>query len=153
MSNLNTNPALKELAVLVGKWRMKISNASFLPDLSQTVEASAVIEWLEDGDFLVLRQGDKHNEAGIPWATWLIGHDQDAPNYTVLYLDDRQFSRVYEMTFTDGVWKIWRNAPNFVQSFEGRLSEDKRTITGAWGKSKDGKEWEHDFELVYTRID
>ena len=129
---------------------MEISNASFLPNLSDTVQGSATFEWFEDGDFLVFRQGTKNDET--PWATWLIGHDQDLLNYTVLYFDDRHFSRVYEMSLKNDLWKIWRNAPNFVQSFEGTLSKDKNTITGAWGKSSDGKKWEHDFDLVYTRV-
>ncbi len=141
------SPALKELAFLVGKWDMKISNASFLPSLSDVVDANASFEWYEEGEFLVLKQGKKETAH----ATWLIGRDQDSPNYTVLYFDDRHFSRVYEMSFENDVWKIWRNAPNFVQSFEGKVSKDKNTITGAWGKSADGKKWEHDFDLTYSR--
>jgi hypothetical protein len=141
------NPALKELAFLVGKWDMKISNASFLPDLSDIIESTASFDWYEDGEFLVLRQGTKETAH----ATWFIGHDQDTPHYTVLYFDDRSFSRVYEMSFGNDTWKIWRNTPGFVQSFEGKVSEDKNTITGAWGKSTDGKKWEHDFDLEYTR--
>lgn len=148
MTTKSVNPALKDLEILVGEWKMEISNASFLDDLSATLQSSGSFEWFEDGDFLVLRQGTKETAH----ATWLIGHDQDSPNYTVLYFDDRHFSRVYEMSYKNGVWKIWRNAPNFVQSFEGKLSKDKNTITGAWGKSSDGKKWEHDFDLVYTRV-
>lgn len=81
---------------------MTISNASFLPDLSDTVESIASFEWFEDGEFLVLRQGTKETAH----ATWFIGRDQDQSNYTVLYFDDRHFSRVYEMSFKDNVWKI-----------------------------------------------
>ena len=127
---------------------MEISNASFLPDLSMTLESTASFEWFEEGEFLILRQGTKETAH----ATWFIGHDQDSTDYTVLYFDDRHFSRVYEMSYKDGIWKIWRNAPNFTQSFEGRVSEDKNTITGAWGKSTDGKKWEHDFDLIYKRV-
>jgi hypothetical protein len=149
MTAKNINPALKDLTVFVGQWTAKISNASFLPDLSDTLQSTASFEWVEDGDFLALRQGTKETAH----ATWLIGHDQDSPNYTVLYFDDRHFSRVYEMSFKGDMWKIWRNAPNFVQSFEGKLSKDKNTITGAWSKSSDDKKWEHDFDLVYERVE
>ncbi|HEX7633527.1 MAG TPA: hypothetical protein VF401_04350 [Candidatus Saccharimonadales bacterium] len=55
------------------------------------------------------------------------------------------------MSFENDVWRIWRNAPGFIQSFEAKVSEDRNTITGAWGKSSDGKEWEHDFDLEYSR--
>ncbi|HEV7527389.1 MAG TPA: hypothetical protein VGO29_00665 [Solirubrobacteraceae bacterium] len=141
------NSALSELAFLVGKWDMKISNATFLPSLSEVIKASASFEWYEDGEFLVLRQGTKETAH----ATWIIGHDQDTPNYTVLYFDDRHFSRVYEMSFENDTWKIWRSAPGFVQSFEGKVSKDRNSITGVWDKSTDGKKWEHDFDLEYSR--
>jgi hypothetical protein len=107
------------------------------------------IFWYGDNEFLALHQGTKETAH----ATWMIGHDQGASNYTILYFDDRRFSRVYKMSFENGIWKIWRNAPGFVQSFEGTVSEDKNTITGAWGKSADGKKWEHDFDLEYRRKD
>jgi hypothetical protein len=141
------NPVLTELAFLVGKWDMKISNASFLPSSSEVVEAPASFEWYESGEFIVLRQGTEDT----PHATWIIGHDQDAQNYTVLYFDDRHVSRVYEMSFENDAWKMWRNGPEFMQSFEGKVSDDKNTIAGAWSKSKDGKKWEHDFDLTYSR--
>ncbi len=147
---MSINPALKDLEVFTGQWTAEISNASFLPDLSMTLQSTASFEWLNDGDFLIFQQGTKNDKT--PWATWLIGHDQDSPDYTILYIDDRSFSRVYEMSFKNDTWKIWRNAPNFIQSFEGKLSEDKNTITGAWDKSTDGKKWEHDFDLVYKRV-
>jgi hypothetical protein len=145
---MNINPALKDLEIFVGQWTAEISNASFLSDLSAKLQSNATFEWFEDGEFLVLRQGTKETAH----STWFIGHDQDFLNYTVLYFDDRHISRVYEMSFKGDTWKIWRNAPNFVQSFEGKLSEDKNTITGAWRKSSDGKKWEHDFDLIYKRI-
>lgn len=143
------NPALKSLEPLVGKWKMEISNASFLPALSDVIRSTASFEWVEDGDYLLMRQGVRGSK--LPWATWLIGRDQDEPNYTVLYIDDRHFSRVYEMSYKGGVLKIWRNAPKFVQRFEGRLSRDKKTLKGQWGKSFDGKKWEHDFDITYRR--
>src|SRR3569623_133818 len=126
MKKNSINPALKSLESFAGKWAMQIYNASFLPDLSDTIESTALFEWVEGGDFLALRQGTKET----PHATWLISRDQDAQNYTVLYLDDRKFSRVYEMSFKNGIWKMWRNAPKFVQRFEGKLSRDKNTIKG-----------------------
>ncbi|WP_020599289.1 hypothetical protein [Spirosoma panaciterrae] len=144
---MTINPSIKDLEVLIGNWTAEISNASFLPDLSTTIQSVATFEWFEEGEFLVLRLGTKVT----PHSTWLIGRDQDFPNYTALYFDDRHVSRVYEMSFNDDTWKIWRNAPNFMQSFEGKISEDRNTIVGAWSKSFDGKEWEHDFDLLYKR--
>jgi hypothetical protein len=61
------NPALKDLEPLIGKWTAKISNASFLPNLSDTLESVASFEWLNDGNFLVFQQGTKNDKN--PWAT------------------------------------------------------------------------------------
>jgi len=148
MENNNINPALQDIKGFIGTWEMELSNASFLPDPKTIIKGTAIFEWFEGGDFLILRQGTKKK---APWATWFIGHDEDSRNYTVLYLDDRQSSRVYEMSFEDGIWKIWRTSPGFAQRFTGTISDDKKTITGYWEKSTDGKRWDHDFDLKYKK--
>jgi hypothetical protein len=144
------NPALKALEGLVGEWEMVLSNASFLPRPSDTIQGQVSFAWVQDGAFLLLRMGDK--PPGPPAAIWLISRDESAPGYTVLYYDSRSVSRVYEMSFSQGVWKMWRNAPGFHQRYEGTVSKDAKTITARWEKSGDGATWEHDFDVTYTRI-
>ncbi|WP_118975713.1 DUF1579 family protein [Taibaiella koreensis] len=146
----NINPELQELEQFIGTWEMEISNASFLPDAKATIKAGASFEWFEEGEFLILRQGTKNN--GTPWAIWFIGHDKDTQNYTVLYIDDQQSSRVYEMSFENRIWKMWRNGPQFIQRFTAETNQDKNIISGHWEKSVDGENWEHDFNLTYTKI-
>ena len=80
----NISPALKDLALFVGDWDMALSNASFLPIRKPSSTGAFVFEWVEDGAFLVLRQGKQ--------ATWLIGRDEGAKDYIVLYFDDRGVS-------------------------------------------------------------
>ena len=143
------NPALRDIEALAGEWAMELSNASFLPDPSTTVKGSVSFEWLEDGDFLVMRQGEKGDNN---WATWLISRDEDSRNYVVLYIDNRRVSRVYEMSLEKDVWRIWRNTPEFSQRFVGKISKDKKTIKAYWEKSTDGVTWEHDFDIAYTKI-
>jgi hypothetical protein len=144
------NPALKSLEVLVGDWEVELSNASFLPNPSDTATGHVSFEWLQDGAFLMMRMGD--NLSAAPDATWLIGRDDSTPNYTVLYYDSRGVSRIYQMSFSDSVWKMWREAPGFSQRFEGKVSNDGKTITARWEKSPDGTTWQHDFDLTYTKI-
>lgn len=55
------------------------------------------------------------------------------------------------MTFNDGVWRMWRDAPGFWQRFSGTGSDDGESIRGTREKSEDGSVWERDFELIYTR--
>ena len=147
---ISQNPALEHLEILVGDWDMELSNASFLPDPSDTVTGHASVEWLESGAFLVMYMGNKY--PSVPDAIWLISRDELTINYTVLYYDSRTVSRVYEMSFSDGVWKMWRNSPDFSQRFEGKLSDDGNIITAHWDISSDGSTWEHDFDVTYTKV-
>jgi hypothetical protein len=145
------NPALKPLEVLVGEWEMELSNASFLPGPSGTAKGPVSFEWVQDGAFLLMRMGDKPPSPAA--ALWLIGRDESAPSYTVLYYDSRSVSRVYEMSFSESVWKIWREAPGFWQRYEGTVSKNGKTITAHWEKSFDGgTTWEHDFDVKYTKV-
>jgi hypothetical protein len=41
---------------------------------------------------------------------------------------------------------------DFSQRFSGTLSDDGRTITGAWETAHDGTTWEHDFNLTYIKL-
>ena len=144
------NPMLKDLEVLVGKWELELSNASFLPNPSATVKGNVSFDWLEGGAFLIIRMGGQ--PSGTPSATWLIHRDDSSAAYKVFYYDDRTVSRIYEMSFSDNVWKLWRHSPDFSQRFEGNISEDGNKILAEWQKSNDGQKWEHDFDVAYTRL-
>ena len=142
MSRLPPNPILKQLEVLIGEWEVEV------PQFSGQ-RGRATFEWLEGGAFLRF-QTDAPDPA--PNATWVIGRDDSSETYTTLYYDSRGVSRVYQMTFSEGVWKLWREAPGFWQRFSGRLSHDGSSIRGAWEKSPEGSSWEHDFDLIYLRV-
>jgi hypothetical protein len=55
------------------------------------------------------------------------------------------------MALAEGEWRIWREAPGFNQRYTGKLSDDGRSITGRWEFSEDGKSWNVDFDLNYTK--
>jgi hypothetical protein len=60
------------------------------------------------------------------------------------------------MSLEDGVWKLWREEPDFSpldfsQRFTGTFSDDGKTIGGRWEISQDGKTWELDFDLTYKK--
>lgn len=144
------NPALQELEFFIGNWKMELSNTSFLPDRSAVAEGYVSFELLEDGAYIVMSQESKL--PGPPVATWLISRDESVENYAIFYYDSRGVSRIYEMSLSNKVWKIWRNSPGFSQRFEGRISNDDNTVTAQWEKSFDGVSWEHDFDMKYNRI-
>ena len=130
---------------------MELSHASFLPGPSDTARGSVSFTWAQDGAFLMMRSmGDLRSS--LPAAVMTIGRDDGRPDYTVLYYDFRSVSRVYAMSFADGVWKMWRDAPGFWQRFEGAINKDGKTIAAHWDKSSDGATWEHDFDLTYRKV-
>jgi hypothetical protein len=150
-----SNSSLKPLEVLSGRWAMEIRwspNTHKLVGGPGTVRGTNRFEWIEDGHFLVHHQG---GVAGAPDARWLMGRDETSREYTVLYADSRGVSRVYQMSFENRVWRIWRNAPAFghYQRFEGRLSADGCSIDAHWERSEDGKTWDLDFDLSFVRTD
>lgn len=151
MPSFQPNPALQQLDVLVGAWEMELSNSSFLPHPSDTMKGQVTFAWAQDGAFLLMRMGG--NSGGPPDAVWLIDRDESAPTYTVFYYDARHVSRIYAMIFSEREWKMWREEPGFWQRFEGRISEDGKTITAHWDKSPDNTTWEHDFDVTYMKVE
>ena len=142
MSQLPPNPALKQLEALIGEWEVEV------PQFPGQ-RGRAAFEWLEGGAYLRFH-ADAPDPA--PSATLIISRDESSEIYTVLHYDSRGVSRVYQMSFGAGVWKIWRQAPGSSQRFSGTLSDDGRQIRANWEKSPDGSSWEHDFDLIYTKI-
>ena len=68
------------------------------------------------------------------------------------YFDSRGVARAYDVSFEDGVLRLWRDGPDFAQRYHGRLSADAMTIDGAWEICEDGETWRHDFELTYNKV-
>jgi hypothetical protein len=148
------HPALARLDALLGDW-----------DVTVMIEGNPMeggctrFEWVEDGVFLRQRADAEIPEsAPREWrenapfpVTSMIGLDDAAEQFTILYSDARNVYRVYEMTLDDGVWKQWRHAPGFHQRFTGRFRDDGNTIDAAWEFSEDGETWRLDFELSFRR--
>lgn len=156
MMKKSTSIHLKQLNVLAGEWKMLASKGK-----QPLGKWRTTFEWLEGAAFLIQHIKDESLPPGAPpeWmehspnpAATVIGLDDSSRNFTQLYTDARGVYRVYQMSLNDGVWKLWRDAPGFSQRFEGTFSDDGNTITGYWENSTDGRNWEHDFDLTYSRV-
>jgi hypothetical protein len=145
----NTNPALEAIAFMAGEWDMELSNTFFLPSKKDVVHGDVTFRWIEGGALLVMQQGDMSTP---PFATWVIGRDENDKEYTVQYFDDRKVSRIYRMSFEENTWKVWRDLSDSSQIFIGKVSDDRSVVEGYWEYSTDGgKTWQHDFDIKYTR--
>ncbi len=141
------NPALQHLEVFVGEWTMAISSPAYP---SAIAGGLASFEWPEGGAFLKLYLDVE--QVGPPSGIAVIGRDESAKTYSMLYYDARGVSRIYEMSLEGSVWKLHREAPGFWQRFTATFNDDRTTITGRWEKSNDGSHWELDLDWSYTRI-
>ena len=142
------NNALEALELLVGEWRVEISNAEFLAD-GTTLTGHMSVTWLDGHALLVLRSTIAN---GPPASIQVVGRNEDADDFTLLYADDRGVSRVYRMSFGDGQWTLSRTDPGFYQRFTGRLLDHGDRVEASWSASHDeGNTWHHDFDLIYLR--
>jgi hypothetical protein len=82
----------------------------------------------------------------------IIGSDNQSNQITMLYFDEREISRHYNFTIAGNQWKWWRDEPKFSQRFTVQISEDGNTMLGKGEMCRDGKTWEGDLDLTYTRI-
>jgi hypothetical protein len=145
--------AIRRLDAFIGEWRME---AAFQDIPATDSGARVVFEWLPGERFVIQRWEVPIPEA--PDGVAIIGADhEDHGNYLQHYFDARGVARIYKMSFGDGTWKLWRDAPDFSpldfrQRYAGTFSGDGNSISGAWEICHDGVTWEHDFDLTYTRV-
>jgi len=144
------NATLERLAAFIGEWDLEISSMSFRDDPAAVERGHASFDWLEGGAFLIQRS--EISAPDFPRSKAIIAPDDQAETYGMLYFDSRGVSRIYKMTFSGGIWTVWRDFPGFSQRFLGTFSDDGKVITARWEKSTDGSRWEHDFALKYTKV-
>lgn len=142
-----TKTALERLEAFVGRWNVEIRLPTEPPEM---IQGQVTFEWLPGNFFLVYRSGADRPD--FPRSEAIIGCDNALGTCSMLYSDSRGVARLYAMSLSNGVWKLWRDDPGFAQRFTGTFSPDGHTITARWEKSSDGANWEHDFDLTYTRI-
>jgi hypothetical protein len=138
---------MEQLDTLVGEWTMEATPPGGPP---WPGEARVTFEWLARA-WLIERWTVDMPEA--PDGIAIIGPDESGQNLCQHYFDSRGVARAYGMSFEDRVWKLWRDGSDFSQRFTGNLSEDGRRIEARWEIAHDGKTWETDFDLSYTKLD
>lgn len=137
--------SMQQFAILVGTWTMTGSH----PELPSLVHGESSFEWLREGSLLVWHFN--WESVDVPSAFTVIGHDDAAEACTSLYTDERGVARIYQMSLEGGVWKMWRDSPDFSQRVTGTFSEDGKIITCRGELSRDGSHWEQDLDVTYMR--
>lgn len=137
--------SIRDLEPLIGDWSVTLT---FPDDAIPTMRGTTSFSWELDEQFVLQRSGADH--AAAPTGMCVLAPHGDG--FRQHYFDSRGVVRRYEMTFADGLWKLWRDVepPDFSQAFEVRTSDDGATMTGWWRRVEAGS-WLHDFDIVYTR--
>ena len=152
MAAPDSETTLAALEPFVGEWRMV---AAFKDVPPADAGARVSFDWMPGERFLIQRWEVPVPEA--PDGIAIIGANPGSESdYVQHYFDSRGVARIYRMSFENRVWKLWRDEPDFSpldfsQRYTGTFDDDGKTITGAWEICHDGKTWEHDFDLSYTK--
>ncbi len=146
MSQSTNTVARERLEALVGEWTLEAGPPG---GPAWPGGGRVTFEWLEGVPLLIERSHVDLPEA--PDSVAVIGCDGMTDSYYQLYTDDRDVQRVYGMSMTEGVWKLWRDGEPFSQRFTGTFSADGKTIAGRWETQDDGS-WKTDFDITYTRV-
>ena len=136
---------MEHLQPFVGEWTVEATFPGAVPGRS-------VFEWMLGGAVLVQR-----SDAPDPVPDSLCVMGPAGYGYVQHYFDSRGVARTYQMSFEDGLWRLWREQADFSplqfrQRFEGRFSDDASRIEGAWERTAEDGSWVVDFGLTYTRV-
>jgi hypothetical protein len=140
------NEVLASLEPLVGTWDLTLTNSWFLESMETRVSGEATFEWLDDA-FIVWRwwAGDRDEPAVM-----VIGRSDARDEFSVLSWDSRGVSRVFGMTWGDGVWAVSREDPDFHQRFEATVGPDRIDMR-VEASDDAGQTWRKDFDLIFER--
>jgi len=141
------NPALAPLAPLVGDWRTTGTHP-FMPGTH--LHGRTSFSWHEGGAFLLMRS--EIDEPEIPSGVAVIGSDDAAGTFTMVYFDERDVSRRYTVEVGDGEVSWQRDEAGFAQRMVLSIAGDGERLKARGTMSRGGGAWEDDLQLTYERI-
>ena len=142
------NRALERLAPLLGDWRTTGTHPS-VP--GTTFHGRTSFARHEGGAFVLVRS--EIEEPEIPSGVAVIGSDDAAGTFTMLYFDERNVSRRYTVEVGDGVVWWHRDEAGFAQRMVLSVASDGSRLDAKGTMSHDGGPWKDDLQLTYERID
>lgn len=134
----------KALGALVGEWATEATHP-MVPGTVVTGRSSC--EWLEGGQFLVVRAQNDHEL--FPDSVSIIGNTEGLHMH---YFDSRGVHRIYDVGIDAIAWRTWRDHPGFSQRFTGTFEDGGHTIRGLSQLCEDGSTWNDDLAITYRRV-
>ena len=158
---MTIDATLKLLGRLVGRWTTEATHP-MMPGV--VVHGTAVIEWLEGEQFLIVRGRTDHpqfpdaisvigytDDDRVDEATGTVQERADDRQLTMHYFDSRGVFRLYEAGIDETAWRWWREEPGFSQRFTGTFTDGGATIVGMSQLRRDDVHWKDDLAITYRR--
>jgi hypothetical protein len=140
---MDDEPDMRPFEALVGTWTTEATH----PLLDGAATGRAIFEWLDGGKFLIQRTSFEHEL--IPNAISVIGPPEDDDGLVMEYFDSRGVRRTYRTSLEDGVWRWWRDVPDFAQRFTAVLAPD--AFRGHGELARTPGQWGDDLDVSYRR--
>lgn len=141
------NPALEPLTPLVGEWRTTGTHP-LLP--GTTLHGRTSVAWHEGGAFLLMRT--EVDQPDIPSGVAVIGSDDAAGTFTMIYFDERDISRRYTVEVGDSEVSWHRDEAGFAQRMVVTIAPDGGRLEAQGMMARNGGPWEGDLQLTYERV-
>ena len=142
------NPALEPLTPLLGEWR---TTGTHPLKPGTTFHGRTSFAWHEGGAFVLMRS--EIEEPAVPSGVAVIGSDDAAGTFTMIYFDERDVSRRYIVEVADGEVSWHRDEAGFAQRMVVSIAGDGNRLVAHGTMSRDGGPWEDDLQLTYERTD
>jgi hypothetical protein len=139
------NPALRPFQFLIGEWRTTGTHP-MVPD--KKLRGTTSFSWHEGGAFLIMRQ--QVDEPSFPDGVAIIGSDDGAGTYSMIYFDERGTSRLMEITSGKGTVTWKHDDPKFAQSLSINAEGPDRLVSKGRMSNKGGP-WEDDLSQTFER--
>ena len=134
---------LAPFEALIGTWSTEATHPLF----DGVVHGSATYEWLEGGQFVVVRSHNDHEL--FPDAISVIGAPERGDGLVMEYFDSRGVRRTYNTSLEDGVLRIWRDADGFDQRLVVEIAPDE--FEAVYELAEKPGEWRDDLRTTYRR--
>ena len=138
------NPALKPFEFLIGDWR---TTGTHPMTRGRQLLGRTSFTWHEGGAFLMMRS--EVDEPGFPDGVAIIGSDDAAGRFSMIYFDERGVSRVMDVTVAEDSVTWRHDDPKFAQRLTIRREEDRLISKGLM--SENGGPWTDDLSQVFER--
>lgn len=137
------DPLLAPFEALIGTWSTETKHRL----MDEVVLGKATFEWLEGGQFIVLRSQYEHEL--LPDALSVIGRPESGDGLILEYFDSRGVRRTYAISLEGDVLRWGRDEPGFKQRNHAKLGPDGFELVGQLAQSAD--DWVDDIRTMYRR--